>query len=128
MSTAPSLRNYLVGVSVGLLTALLLYIVKDYPCLRGAGLAMADSEAFLVSVFIAFPIFVWALRKIIRYWRNGGISQSEGKFIVYVAIFALIGAVIFFAFAIPLIFFTSQFPIKSICAQPLLQWMFAYPM
>jgi len=89
---------------------------------------MADSEAFLVSVFIAFPILVWALRKIIRYWRNGGIRQSEGKFIVYVAIFALIGAVIFFAFAIPLIFFTSQFPIKFICAQPLLQWMFAYPM
>lgn len=128
MSIAASLRSYLVGVTVSLLTVLLLYMAKDYPCLRGSGLAMADSEAFLVSVFIALPSLVWALRKVIHYWRNRTISQAEGKFVVYLAIFALIGVVIFLALAIPLIFFTSKFPIRFICEQPLLQWMFAYPM
>lgn len=128
MSIVASLKNYLVGVTASLLTVILLYIVKDYPCLRGSGLAMADSEAFLVSVFIAFPNLVWALRKIIYFRRNGTISQTKDKFVVYLAIFVLIGAVIFLALAIPLIFFTSKFPIKFICEQPLLQWMFAYPM
>jgi small-conductance mechanosensitive channel len=128
MSILSTIRSYLVGVIVSLLTVLLLYIVKDYPCLRGSGLAMADSEAFLLSVFIALPSLVWALWKIIHYWRNRTTDQTEGKFIVYLATFTLIGVVIFLVLAILLIFFTSRFPIRFICEQPLLQWMFAYPM
>lgn len=127
MSKAPlitSLRRYLVGIIVSLLTVLLLYIAKDYPCLRGSGLAMADSEAFLVSVFIALPSFAWALWKIVHQWRH----RVKDKSVMYLAIFALTGATIFLAFAIPLIFFTSKFPIRFICEQPLLQWIFAFPM
>lgn len=89
---------------------------------------MADSEAFLVSVFIALPSFAWALWKVVRHWRHRVNMKTEDKPVMYLAVFALTGATIFLALAIPLIFFTSKFPIRFICEQPLLQWMFAFPM
>lgn len=115
------------GVTATMMTLLLLYNAKDYPCLRGAGLAMADSEAFLLVVFIAIPCLVWAIRKLL--FRQQSQEQSCGdKLINYMAIFTISGVVIFLALAMALIFSTSKFPLRFICEQPYLTWLFKYPM
>lgn len=121
-------KNCFSAVVVSLLTILLLYIAKDYPCLRGAGLAMADSEAFLLIVFIAIPCFAWAVRRLILSVRKEIAELRGARFVRYLATFSIVGIVIFLMLAVPLIFFTSRFPLRFICEQPLLQWMFAYPM
>jgi hypothetical protein len=131
MSNVPIIsliKNCFWAVTVSLLTILLLYIAKDYPCLRGAGLAMADSEAFLLIVFIAIPCFIWAVRRLILSFRKEVAEFRGARFVRYLATFSIIGIVIFLMLAVPLIFYTSRFPLRFICEQPLLQWVFAYPM
>lgn len=56
------LKKWLPGVTATLLTMFLLYVEKDYPCLTGAGLALADFEAFVLFVLIALPCLGWAVR------------------------------------------------------------------
>lgn len=115
------------GVMAIMMTLLLLYNAKDYPCLRGAGLAMADSEAFLLIVFIATPCVIWAIRKLL--FRQLSQERSRGdRLNSYMAVFTISGVIIFLALAIALIFFTSQFPLRFICEQPYLAWLFKYPM
>lgn len=119
--------NKYIGVTiVTSLTLLLLFLAKDYPCLRGAGLAMADFEAFIFAVLIAFPCFIWAVIKLIR---ENKVGQVNGSNIVRVmSIFSIAGTVIYFLFTIALIEFTSQFPLRFICEQSYLSWLFKYPM
>lgn len=115
------------GVTATMMTLLLLYNAKDYPCLRGAGLAMADSEAFLLIVFIAIPCIVWAIRKLLV--RQLSQEQSCGdRLNNYMAVLTISGVIMFLALAIALIFFTSKFPLRFICEQPYLAWLFKYPM
>jgi hypothetical protein len=120
------IKSYLGGITVTMMTLLLLYNVKDYPCLRGAGLAMADSEAFLLAVFIAIPCLVWAIRRVL--FRQSPEQPCGDRLINYMALFAISGVTIFLALAIALIFFTSKFPLQFICEQPYLTWLFKYPM
>ncbi len=121
------MKKYIGGVIATLMTLFLLYIAKDYPCLRGSGLAMADSEAFLLSVFIALPCLIWSTRKLLLRKRSSEQSY-ENRLTDRMAIISIIGTGIFLAFAIPLIFFTSKFPLRFICEQPYLTWLFKYPM
>lgn len=120
------MTSCLVGVTVCMMTLLLLYNAKDYPCLRGAGLAMADSEAFLLTVFIGIPCLIWAIRRLV--FRKQSEEQLRGdRLINYMALFTISGVVIFLALAIPVIFFTSKFPLRFICEQPYLAWLFKFP-
>jgi len=125
--TGGLLKNCFWGVTATIMTLLLLYNAKDYPCLRGAGLAMADSEAFLLVVFIAIPCLVWAIRRL--FFGQQSIEQSYGDRLTnYIALFTMSGAVIFLALAIAVIFFTSRFPLRFICEQPYLAWLFKFPL
>ncbi len=60
------IKSYLPGLVAVLLSVLLVYLAKDYPCLKGAGLALADLEAFLLAVFLSMPCFVWGVLNVIR--------------------------------------------------------------
>ena len=120
------MRRYIGGVIATALTLFLLFNAKDYPCLRGSGLAMADLEAFLLSLFIALPCFIWGA---IWLFKNNSSGQPGGnKMIRRMALFSIAGTVVFWVLAIPVIVFTSEFPLQSICGQPYLAWLFQYPM
>jgi hypothetical protein len=121
------MKNLLLSIVATMMSLLLLYIAKDYPCLRGAGLAMADFEAFILSVFVALPCFIWASRRLIVRPKN--IEKSYGNSLInYMAIFTIFGAATFLVFAILVIFFTSEFPLRFVCEQPHLAWLFKFPM
>lgn len=107
---------------------LLLYAGKDYPCLRGAGLAMADSEAFLLSVFIALPCLVWGVLRLSTGRAVTALKSWQSKLLNWMAVFTVSGATVFLMLAILLIFFTSHFPLQYICRQPWLSWLFQYPL
>lgn len=120
------MKRYIGGVIATALTLFLLFVAKDYPCLRGSGLAMADLEAVLLSLFIALPCFIWAA---IWLFKNKSYEQLGGnKLIRRMALFSIAGTVVFWVLAIPVIVFTSEFPLQFICGQPYLAWLFQYPM
>lgn len=126
-ASSGSAKGWFFGIGATLGTVVLLSNAKDYPCLRGAGLALADFEAFLLSVFVALPCFVWSICRLF-FGDKSAAQRWENKVIDGMAIFSLLGAVTFFAFAAHLILFTTKYPLKSICEQPYLRWLLKFPM
>jgi hypothetical protein len=120
-------KGWLPGVCGAIASIFLLYNVKDYPCLRGAGLALADFEAFMLTVVVALPCFLWSLFRLFFGDKSAG-ERWENKIIDGMAIFSLLGAITFFAFSAHLILFTAKYPIKFLCESPHLQWLFRFPM
>jgi|GEM_PF-5856388 len=109
-----SLKIWLPATMATMLTMLLFYFVKDYPCLRGAGLALADFEAFILMLLIALPCFVWAVSRLLRYPLTGQ-STWEEKWITRLAIVTITGVLLYGAFGIPEIFSFAGHPLRFIC-------------
>jgi hypothetical protein len=121
-----SVKSWLLGIGATIVTVILLSNAKDYPCLRGAGLALSDFEAFLLSL-IGIPCFAWSLHRLLSK-RKSTEQQFETRIINGMAIFTFLGSVTFFISAAHLIFFTASYPIRFLCEQPYLSWLFKFPM
>ena len=108
-------KKWVPSVITVLMSIFLLYVAQDYPCLRGAGLALADMEAFIFLVLIGLPCLIWAISKLLV--RAGSVEQLnlEDRWIRRIA-FVVIAFVMLFAFlAIPTIFSFKQQPLHFIC-------------
>jgi len=110
-----SLKKWLPGVTATLLTMFLLYVAKDYPCLTGAGLALADFEAFVLFVLIALPCLVWAVRRLWLRSVSPGQSAGEARWIVFLAVVTIADVMLYALIAIPVIFSFARHPLQFIC-------------
>jgi len=98
-----------------LLTIFLLYTASDYPCTWGAGLALADLEAFLLLTIVAFPCFVWAIRQLFIRSRPSEQSIWGRRWITYFAEAIIVGVIVFAFVAIPVVFSVRPHPLQFIC-------------
>jgi amino acid transporter len=111
------LREWLLGVTALLATIWLLYVGKDYPCLQGAGLALADFEAFILCVFIALPCLVWATIRLRRRSTQAELPSWDKKWIDRLALVVVIGSVLYIVVSVPVIFSVTPHPLQFICRQ-----------
>lgn len=113
--TFDSIKNLKSDVFLVSSTIFLIFIAKDYPCLGGAGLALADFEAFLFFAAISLPCFFWSIFRITKYCLTIKKSNWEVASYFLIAIGVLIGNVIYLLIAIPVIFSFSPHPFGFLC-------------
>jgi hypothetical protein len=107
-----SLKKWLLTIIATQLTIFLIYEAKDFPCLTGAGLALADFEAFIFLVIIALPCFVWAVLQLVR--RPNPLIWNI-KWVLFFARVVMIGSTLYILDAIPVIFSFSHHPLSFVC-------------
>ena len=115
MKSIAFLKRWLPALTAVMLTMLLLYVGKDYPCLTGAGLALADFEAFILFILIALPCLVWAIR---RLWLRSASSEQglpEARWITFLAVVTVVDVTLYALVAIPVIFSFAQHPLQFMC-------------
>lgn len=87
---------------------------------------MSGFEELILLVLIAFPCFIWALVRLsFRRIRNENLP-GESKWIDRLAIFTIVGIVIYAVLVIPTLF-SYPHPLQIICKQPYLRFLFEYP-
>lgn len=109
------LREWFLSVTALLATIWLLYVGKDYPCLQGAGLALADFEAFILCVLIALPCLVWATFRLRGRSTQTALSSFDKKWIDRLAFVVVIGSVLYIVVSVPVIFSITPHPLQFIC-------------
>lgn len=109
------LKKWVLPVIATLLSMLLLYIAQGYPCLKGAGLALADFEAFIFLVLIGLPCLIWATTKLLL--RAGSVEQRprEDQWISRLAVIVIVLFMLYALLAIPVIFSFARHPLQFIC-------------
>lgn len=109
------LKKWLLPVAVAALSIFLVYVAQDYPCLSGAGLALADLEAFIFLVLIGLPSFIWAIVRLLICRRTFGQLSGEEKWLSRLAIIVVLMTTIYGLLAIPVIFSFTRQPLQFIC-------------
>lgn len=109
------LKKWLSAVTATLLTLFLLYVGNDYPCLTGAGLALADFEALLLFVLIAVPCLVWAVRCLWPCASTPDESTEKARLVNALAVVVVAGVALYALIAIPVIFSFARHPLQFIC-------------
>ena len=109
------LKRWLPGVVATLLAMSLIYVAKDYPCLRGAGLALADFEAFILFMLIALPCLAWAVRRLLFRPVSNERPTWEERWIAKLAVITVVGVALYAVLAIPVIFSFAQHPLQFMC-------------
>ena len=110
-----SLIKWLFCIAAILLTIFLLYVAKEYPCSWGAGLALADFEAFLFLTVVALPCFVWAIRQLLIRSRPSEQSIWGRRWITIFAKVIIVGIIVYAFVAIPVLFSVSPHPLQFLC-------------
>jgi hypothetical protein len=108
-------RGGLLGVATSLATLWLLIVARDYPCLQGAGLALADFEAFILSIAVALPCFLWAIIRLRRRSAGMTVPSWDIKWVDRLAMLVVTGSVLFIAVALPVVFSVTPHPLHFIC-------------
>lgn len=92
------------------------YTAYAYPCLRGAGLAMADFEAAICLIFLGIPCVIWAIYNL-RRGRNISSAYSWDQIlIIFVARMAIVLLAIYAMLSIPVIFSFEIHPLRFFCS------------
>lgn len=109
------LKKWVPAVTATFLSMFLLYVAQDYPCLRGAGLALADFEAFIFLVLIGLPCLIWAISRLLL--RAGSVEQLtwEDRWISRLAVAVIVIVMLYALLAIPVIFSFARQPLQFIC-------------
>jgi hypothetical protein len=94
---------------------LAIYLLKDDPCLEGAGLAMVGLDGVFLFLCVGLPGIVLSWRRGFYYWRH--VSDKSIRMTVADALPALTllmcGA--FLLIDLPVIFLHPMFPIRWLC-------------
>ena len=102
-------------VCATILSIALLCSARNYPCLRGAGLALADFEAFLLLAFASLPCLIWAIFKVARLGANAQKPCGQSIWIRRIAFIVGLSNTLFFSIAIPVILSMEHHPFRFIC-------------
>lgn len=108
------LKKWVPAVTAMYLSISLLYIARDYPCLKGAGLALADFEAFILLVLIALPSMIWAIARLLCVRPDAQLTL-EDRWINRLAVTVICIVMLYALLAIPVIFSFSLHPLRFVC-------------
>jgi hypothetical protein len=109
------MKDWVLGVITTALSLWLIVTGSSYPCLRGAGLALADFEAFMLLVLVAVPCFGWATRRLVIDSRAKSFSGIAAKIINRLALLTVCAVAVYVFLAVPVIFSVSRHPLQFIC-------------
>lgn len=109
------MKNWIFCVVTTALSLWLVVIGSNYPCLRGAGLALADFEAFVLLLFFAIPCLGWAMYRLVVYSMVDWSYKNNELVINRFAMLTVFAVVIYMIFAVPTIFSINPHPLRFVC-------------